>query len=298
MSSVMSFPDRGPWGDSRYRGNCSGHVYAEMFDRLRPSSFCDPMMGSGTSIEVARERGIEAWGFDLRLGFNALRDSIVGAIGRPVDLVVSHPPYGPMIRYQDHPDDLSWCKDDEDFHQKLQQVLLNQREATLPGGHYGTIIGDLRSKGRYVSYQAEAIARMPSDELVAVWIKQQHNCVSDRRSYGRLEYGRILHEYVLLWRKRERTTFELLRGMAVTASNRLKGTWKAIVHMCLVKAGGRASLADLYDLVHKAAGDRCTANQHWQAKIRQTLQLSQDLFASDTRGTWHLVPSAPMAMAA
>jgi len=24
LSSVVSYPDRGPWGDSRYRGNCSG----------------------------------------------------------------------------------------------------------------------------------------------------------------------------------------------------------------------------------------------------------------------------------
>jgi hypothetical protein len=25
--SILSFPDRGPWGNSQYRGNCSGHVY-------------------------------------------------------------------------------------------------------------------------------------------------------------------------------------------------------------------------------------------------------------------------------
>lgn len=25
-SSVLSFKDRGPWGDNKYRGNCSGYV--------------------------------------------------------------------------------------------------------------------------------------------------------------------------------------------------------------------------------------------------------------------------------
>lgn len=27
-STILSFPDRGPWGDKKYRGNCSGFVHA------------------------------------------------------------------------------------------------------------------------------------------------------------------------------------------------------------------------------------------------------------------------------
>ena len=27
-STVLSFPDRGPWGDPKYRGNCSGWYQA------------------------------------------------------------------------------------------------------------------------------------------------------------------------------------------------------------------------------------------------------------------------------
>lgn len=101
MNSILSFPDRGPWGDSKYRGNCSGHVYKALFEQLAPRSFCDPMVGSGTSIAVAQEMGIEAHGLDLRYGFNALRDSILEAIGgNAVDLTVSHPPYGEMTKSQ------------------------------------------------------------------------------------------------------------------------------------------------------------------------------------------------------
>lgn len=58
---------------------------------------------------------------------------------------------------QAHPDDLSRCADDEDFHEKLQVVLLNQRAAARPGGHYGTIIGDRRQGGRYVSYRKSVV---------------------------------------------------------------------------------------------------------------------------------------------
>jgi hypothetical protein len=68
--SILSFPDRGPWGKSRYRGNCSGYVYKRIFEHIRPRVFTDPMVGSGTSVEVAREMGIEAYGLDLHSGFN------------------------------------------------------------------------------------------------------------------------------------------------------------------------------------------------------------------------------------
>lgn len=63
--SILSFPDRGPWGNSRYRGNCSGYVYKRIFEHLRPRVFTDPMGGSGTSVEVARAMDIEAHGLDL-----------------------------------------------------------------------------------------------------------------------------------------------------------------------------------------------------------------------------------------
>jgi len=95
MSSILSFPDRGPWGNAKWRGNCSGHVYAELFKSIKPQLFVDPMVGSGTSVEVAREMGVEAVGLDLHSGFDALTMSIAEAVGREADLVVSHPPTAP-----------------------------------------------------------------------------------------------------------------------------------------------------------------------------------------------------------
>lgn len=90
--SILSFPQRGPWGKSSWRGNCTGFVYKDLFERLQPKSFCDAMVGSGTSVEVAKEMGIEAYGLDLHSGFNILRDSIVKTVGKEVDIVLTHPP--------------------------------------------------------------------------------------------------------------------------------------------------------------------------------------------------------------
>ena len=35
MNSIMSFPDRGPWGDSKWRGNASGYVYKSLLGSPR-----------------------------------------------------------------------------------------------------------------------------------------------------------------------------------------------------------------------------------------------------------------------
>lgn len=294
MQSVISYPDRGPWGDNKWRGNCSGHVYKDLFQQLKPSTFVDPMVGGGTSVEVAREMGIEAWGLDLHQGFNAVGDSILLAVGQQVDLCLSHPPYGSMIQYSGsvwgsnpHPADLSRCVSNEEFHEKMQLVLLNQRDATKPQGFYGTIIGDYRKAGSYVSYQAEMIARMPSAELAAVIIKQQHNCMSDSRSYAKMTLPKIVHEYVLLWQKKSAPILVLLGSIAREQHARLTGTWKSIVGLVMQRLGGKAGLDQIYQEVSRAAPQKLAENPNWKAKIRQVLN-STGLFRSSERGVWIL----------
>jgi len=295
MSSIYSFPERGPWGKSSWRGNCSGHVYQQLFKQLQPKVFTDPMMGSGTSIEVAKEMSIEAYGLDLSRGFNAVRHSILNAVGKESDLCLSHPPYHSMIIYsgevwgtEPHPDDLSRCRDEEEFHCKMQLVLLNQRDATAAGGYYGTIIGDLRKDGRYTSFQAEMIARMPSEELAAVLIKAQHNVQSERKSYGRMSLPWIMHEYILLWKKKPLPVLALLGRLANQQYARLQGTWKSIVKSVLISLGGEADLATLYAAVSKAAPEKLAQTNTWKEKIRQTLQMSPDAFYSSQRGVWSI----------
>lgn len=293
--SILSFPERGKWGNSNYRGNCSGHIYAALFKQYRPASFCDPFMGSGTSIDVAKEMNIQAFGLDLRLGFNALKNSIRDTIGQEVDMCHSHLPYHNMVIYsgavwgEAHEDDLSRCIDDEDFHEKAHLVLMNQREATKPGGYYGTLIGDLRKDGRYVSYQAECLSRMPANELASVLIKAQHNTVSGRNTYSNMKHIAITHEYLLLWQKPKAPLSLLidLSAMATQQANRLKAVWKTIVAHAMIALGGKANLNDLYQKIAEYAPEKLKTNENWQAKVRQTLQLYPK-FNSVERGVWAL----------
>lgn len=292
--SILSYPNRGHWGKSGWRGNCSGHVYKELFERLQPALFVDPMAGSGTSIDVAKEMNISAVGLDLHSGFNILRDSILATVGKPACLVVSHPPYGGQIKYsgevwgsEAHPDDLSHCIDDADFNEKLQIALLNQRAAVKAGGHNGTIIGDWRRNGRYSSYQAEIISRMPSDELVSVIIKQQHNTTSGRKTYGKMKYPMIEHEYILVWQRKVGTTFHLLAGLAREQAQRLRGTWRAIVRNVVMGLGGKAHLKDIYAAVAAGCPEQLKTNRNWQDKIRQIVNSTGE-YISPERGVWAL----------
>lgn len=296
MKSVISYPDRGPWGSASWRGNCSGHVIRDMLGQYRPKVFVDCMVGSGTSLEVARELGIEAYGLDLHQGFNVLSHSLLQAVGKEADLVFSHPPYHDMIAYsgavwgqEAHPDDLSRCASEEDFLGKMQVALMNQRDATRAGGLYATLIGDLRRNGRYSSYQAELIARLPRDELAAVIIKTQHNCQSDRKAYRAMRHPAIAHEYLIVWEKPRRIVsfLETLATVATEQMSRIRTAWRAIVRAAMMALGGTATTQQLYDRVAQDAPDRLQQNPNWKAKIRQVLQTYED-FSPVDRGIWQL----------
>lgn len=289
--SVLSFPDRGPWGDAKWRGNASGYVILPLVRHLAPRSVVDPMMGSGTFVQAAEEAGVpEVYGLDLHQGFDAVRMSLVEALGKRVDLVVTHPPYWDIIRYSggvwgDRPDprDLSHVEDWDEFVDLLHAATLNMREATQPGGHYALLVGDIRKEGRYYSMQAELIARLPRAELRAVLIKVQHNVSSESRTY-RLRYPRIQHEYLLVW---ERQGGFMVALMAKKASQRrMEGTWRAVVHAALLALGGEATLERIYERIFEDAPEKVRRNPHWREKVRQTLQRH---FVPLERGRWGLV---------
>jgi hypothetical protein len=100
-----------------------------MFGFLHPRVFTDPM-GGGTSVEVARGMGIEARGLDLHSGFNILKQRIIEVVGKPSDLVLSHPPYHNIVVYSGagHADELSWCATENEFIEKLTIAVKNQRQ--------------------------------------------------------------------------------------------------------------------------------------------------------------------------
>jgi len=204
--SLVSSPRRCPlWGDARYRGNCDGTLFKELVHRYRPASVADPMVGSGTTRDVitgmaqyGQYRG-RYWSADLRSGFDLVETPLPGRY----EMVWIHPPYWDIIRYSDHPADLSGISDFRAFLGSLAACLRRCRESLVQGGMLAVLIGDVRRRGRYYCL-AQHVMQLDGDigDLSSVIIKAQHNCTSDRIRYAAMKHPPIKHEYCLLFANR------------------------------------------------------------------------------------------------
>ena len=203
MTSVVSYPRRfNGWGDPRFRGNCDGRLAKDLILRYGAVRVADAMEGSGTVRDVVeglnryKKKGISFWGGDLRNGFDLTRQDLPGKY----DLCWIHPPYWNIVRYSEQPGDLSNCETYEQFRDLLLVCLTRCYKALLPGGRLAILIGDARKKGKYTAIIKDVL-NFPYGELRCIIIKVQHNCVSDRKFYGKLEDPPIKHEYCVVFKK-------------------------------------------------------------------------------------------------
>jgi len=197
LTSVVSYPDRGPWGDNRYPGNCSGYLLIDLCATYQPRTVLDPMEGGGTSREVCADMGIAYSGFDLRDGTDSLRDDI----GAGYDLIFWHPPYHDMKVYTDDPRDLSRAGSITAFGALLRAGYWRFFDLLAPAGRLAILIGDLRRRGRYEPLTVD-VARLDRNHLEGIIVKIQHNVSSNRTRYGGA-FVPILHETLTIFRRPE-----------------------------------------------------------------------------------------------
>lgn len=195
LTSVVSYPNRGPWGDNRYPGNCSGYLLIDLCATYRPASMLDPMEGGGTSREVCADMQIPYTGFDLRDGVDSLRDEI----GAGYDLIFWHPPYHDMKRYSEDLRDMSRAGSLAAFLALLRNGYRRFFERLAPGGRLAILMGDLRRRGRYEPLTVE-VARLDRDHLESIVVKIQHNVSSNATQYGGA-FVPILHETLTIFRR-------------------------------------------------------------------------------------------------
>lgn len=278
-------------GKATWRGNHPPTLSRDVFEWLKPQMVADPMSGSGTTGDVAKQMGIPCWLGDLHSGFNAITDEIP----QPADLVWLHPPYHSMIVYSGqvwggpHPEDLSRCPDYETFIKRLDLAAYNAYQALRPGGHLAVLVGDLKRKGALFPIQRDM--RWFGEPLNVI-IKVQHNVWSQNVQYGG-NFLRILHEYLIVTRKpRQFANAWLVSVRAATLKDVDQRTitkqgWRSIVWTALSALGGRGQLSDIYAQI--AAHMRVkTAEQNgtdWRAIVRRVLQES---CTSLDRGLWAL----------
>lgn len=196
LTSVVSYSNRGPYGDYKYPGNCSGHLVKELIIHFGAEYVLDPTAGSGTTGDVCHELDVECVQRDLKDGFDILSSEMPSGF----DFVFFHPPYWNIIKYSDDPRDLSNISRYSDFVENLAQACQRLFDALKPqGGHLVVLLGDVRRRGKYYFIFRDLISKV-GDPDYPIMIKAQHNVKSFGRRYGIENFIPLAHEYVLIWR--------------------------------------------------------------------------------------------------
>lgn len=296
MQSIVSYPDRGVGGKSSYRGNCSPRLIHDLIDQFGIQDISDYMCGSGTTEDVARQRGITSHCYDLNRGF----DLLTMDIPERNNFIFWHPPYGDMVVYAGSQysakevkekygidpikSDLSHMKDWGQFVEAMNYCMIKQFASLEPGGRIAVLMGDMKRKGKLYSMLCDIVKPGTMENIV---IKAQHNCWSDMQTYS----GRfipIIHEYLLICRKDEPLLIPLRMTVTKQADVRdLRApTWKDVLVSVMRTMHGPATLDEIYHAVEGHGKTQST--KFWQEKIRQTLYVYPNVFCSVKRGAWEL----------
>lgn len=281
MQSVISYKDRGNYGNSKYRGNCSGYVIKDLikhfYPNYKPKKFIEIFSGGGTGKDVAIELGIKnSLHLDLNNGWDALIDEIPSGS----DFVFSHPPYWNIISYEKQrgkfeKNDLSNNMNYEEFIQKLDLVNEKIYHSLVNGGRHATLIGDIRKKGKYYSILKDMTW---FGELESHIIKIQHNCLSDNKVYDNDSFIAIKHEHILVFKKEKIWVLNLkvTETRKENIMNVTNITWRDLIQATIEFFNNKASVDDIYNILIKSK--KAKNNNHVREKIRQTLNENTNFY--------------------
>lgn len=301
-SSVLSFPERGPWGDYKYRGNCSGWIHAFLIWKYGVKKMAELFAGSGTGYDVCKDIGCDYIGADLNpnpkrpgiLSVDALTDEVPDEF-YGADLTFMHPPYGAEIgipyagsMYSDPTGDLSqkdlgqmpW----DSFIKTLNYVVMKYFVAMESGSRMSILMGDVRRKGRFYSMLMDIVK---PGEIEQVIIKMQHHTVSNRRNYTNKNFVPLVHEYILVIKKLAPyiLDFQIPMKRKLDARDSKSATWKDVVYAAVTALHGKASLSQIYGEIE--GHEKAKKNPYWKEKVRQTLQI-YPMFSNIDRGIWQI----------
>lgn len=298
-STLLNYPDRGPWGDNKWRGNCSGWIQAFLIWKYHVEKMAELFAGSGTGSDVAKDMGISYIGADLNpnpvrkniLSIDAIKDDVpeefLGA-----DMIFMHPPYGKEIgipyagsMFEDPTRELSksdlgqmqWDK----FIKTLNLVIMKYYSAMDTGSRMSILMGDVRRNGICHSMLKDIVQPGQLDQII---IKAQHNCVSEGRKYANANFVPIVHEYIMVIKKLAPyiIDFSLPTKHEIDIRDSKTATWRDVVIAVMEKLI-EADLETIYSEIENH--DKAKSNPHWKEKVRQTLQKTNRC-QNISRGVW------------
>lgn len=169
-------------GDQRYVGATPSWIIWQLLQRYtKPKDLViDPMCGSGTTLDVARDLGRRALGYDLAPS----RPDIFRADARRIpledakaDFVFIDPPYSTHVEYSDDPRCIGKLPaGGEDngaaYYSAMREVVRQCRRVLRPGRHMAVYVSDsfkkTRTGGRFMPIGFELFSLMGREGLEPV----------------------------------------------------------------------------------------------------------------------------------
>ncbi len=221
VTTLWDYPSQhygeGMQGDQRFVGATPSYVIWNVIERFtkRGDLVVDPFCGSGTTLDVAKDTGREARGFDIA----PYREDIEKADARrlpletsSVDLVFMDPPYGDHIEYSKEKDCIGKLSAyDPGFYKAMHRAIRESVRVLRPGGVMALYVCDYFEKKKGfapVGFQlfvsmAESLAMLDVVSVV------RHNRTLEMGNYRKAadEGGFMLRgfNYLFLGRKPEAT---------------------------------------------------------------------------------------------
>lgn len=290
MQSVVSYKERGNFGNSNYRGNCTGYIIKDLINHFYPNSkpkkFVEIFSGGGTGQDVARELNItNSLHLDLNNGWDALTDEIPTGS----DFIFSHPPYWNIISYEKQrnlyfENDLSNDMPYEEFIQKLNTVNEKIYHSLVYGGRHAILIGDVRKQGKYYSIIKDMNWY---GDLESHIIKIQYNCMSDKKTYSNNNFIPIKHENLLIFKKNKIWIYNTKKtdNFQKNIMDATNITWRDLIQATIQYFGNKATVNEIYSILIKS--QKAINNHHIREKIRQTLNSNNNFKKIENK--WFLV---------
>lgn len=293
LTSIASYFARGKYGSNTWRGNCSGLLIKDLLQHYQPDVFGDLAVGSGTSIEVAKDLGYTHSNTvfsDLNPKYGGIDISDKELDFPLMDFIFFHPPYfvfpgssmptysgkhqGGMWGDKIHPKDGSRITDPLQFKKWFDTCNANLYKLLRKGGRLAILMGDSRYKGQYYSMFKNMDI---FGNLEQVIIKQQHNCLTDAVKYSG-KFIPIEHEYLIIIKK------DCPYIVPITTVNftqrdmrkSTKTTWASVLAMILEHHNGEMDKAELLAIMERHP--KAKENNNCDAKLRQELHRHPRMF--------------------
>lgn len=216
LSTVWNFGLRENYaGDSDFHGNSPTQIveHCVLLHTNEGDTVLDPMVGSGTSIDVCNELNRKIIAYDI----NPTRKEIIKNDSRKipldkesVDMVFIHPPYWNLVKYSNDSEDLSKVDSLNSFLNEMKKVFSECKRVLRKNKFMCVLIGDMVRKGEFMPISrklAEIIEEAGFKDYgyaVKITSGSQSRAVKGKVLKAELVHTKNLeinHDVVMFWRK-------------------------------------------------------------------------------------------------